>query len=160
MGIGIMNASSVMMPKTLPLRDKSRRLIEYSVPAEEEGTLRGEFCTCGANKITSTADSDYSHWGGKRLHTGHMYVWFYATRWKSLGIYWAVFILWTQMNIKTLRLWEEWNWKRKDWIRKRMQSGIGKKAPPVDSISCYKSPVHLKGSIALVQVHLFYCNAL
>ena len=59
--LGIMNASTVMMPKTLPLRGKFRRLIEYSVPAEEEGTLRGEFCTCGANKITSTADSDYSH---------------------------------------------------------------------------------------------------
>ena len=59
--MGIMNASTVMMPKTLPLLDKFRRLIEYSVPAEEEGTLRREFCTCGANKITSTADSDYSH---------------------------------------------------------------------------------------------------
>ena len=59
-----------------------------------------------------------------------------------------------------LRLWEEWIWKRKDWIRKRMQSGIGKKGPPVDSISCYKSPVHLKESIALLQVHLFYCNTL
>ena len=59
--MGIMNASTVMMPKTLPLLDKFRRLIEYSVPAEEEGTLRGEFCTCEANKITSMGDSDYSH---------------------------------------------------------------------------------------------------
>ena len=46
-----MNASSVMMPKTLPLRDKFRRLIEYSVPAEEEGTLRGSLAHVGRIKL-------------------------------------------------------------------------------------------------------------
>ena len=155
--MGIMNASTVMMPKTLPLRDKFRRLIEYSVPAEEEGTLRGEFCTCGANKITSTADSDYSHWGEKGCALGICMYGFMQRDEKAsafTGLSSFSGLRWI------LRLWEEWIWKRKDWIRKRMQSGIGKKAPPVDSISCYKSPVHLKESIALVQVHLFYCNAL
>ena len=41
-----------------------------------------------------------------------------------------------------------------------MQNGIGKKAPPVDSISCYKSPVHLKESIAASTSLLLRCIAM
>ena len=150
--------------KLCPCLTSSEDWLSILFPQKKKALWGGSFAHVGRIKLPARLTVITPTEVGKGCTLGiyvcMYYVWCYAKWWKSLDIFRAVSIFWSHMNIKTLRLWEEWIWKRKDWIRKRMQSGSGKKAPPVDSISCYKSPVHLKESIALVQVHLFLCDAL